>query len=106
LAAAVTLARAGRSVLVLEAEETAGGGMRSAELTLPGFVHDVCSAIHRFGVASPFFGALPLADPGWHGFTRRPPSRILSTRARRRCSNGQSRRRDSLSATTPMPTVG
>jgi choline dehydrogenase-like flavoprotein len=62
LAAAVTLARAGRSVLVLEAEETAGGGLRSAELTRPGFVHDVCSAIHPFGVASPLFRALPLAD--------------------------------------------
>jgi phytoene dehydrogenase-like protein len=63
LAAAVTLARAGRWVLVLEAEGTAGG-MRSAGLTLPGFVHDVCSAIHPFGVASPFFRALPLADHG------------------------------------------
>ena len=46
LAAAITLASAGRSVLVLEAEETIGGGVRSAELTLPGFVHDICSAVH------------------------------------------------------------
>jgi phytoene dehydrogenase-like protein len=60
LAAAITLAHAGRSVLVVEAEETPGGGTRSAELTLPGFVHDVCSAIHPFGLASPFFRALPL----------------------------------------------
>jgi phytoene dehydrogenase-like protein len=64
LAAAITLARAGRSVLVLEGKETIGGGTRSAELTLPGFVHDVCAAIHPLGVASPFFRGLPLADHG------------------------------------------
>jgi phytoene dehydrogenase-like protein len=61
LASAITLARAGRSVLVLEGKETIGGGTRSAELTLPGFVHDVCSAIHPLGVASPFFRDLPVA---------------------------------------------
>lgn len=60
LAAAITLARAGRSVVVLEAAETIGGGTRSAALTLPGFTHDVCSAIHPLGVASPFFRSLPL----------------------------------------------
>jgi phytoene dehydrogenase-like protein len=60
LAAAITLARAGRSVLVLEAKETVGGGTRSAELTLPGFVHDVCSAVHPLAVGSPFFKSLPL----------------------------------------------
>src|SRR5512136_88886 len=60
LAAAITLARAGRSVLVLEAKETIGGGARSAELTLPGFVHDVCSAVHPLAVGSPFFKTLPL----------------------------------------------
>jgi phytoene dehydrogenase-like protein len=64
LAAAITLARAGRSVLVREAQETVGGGCRSAELTLPGFVHDVCSAIHPLAAASPFFRSLPLADHG------------------------------------------
>lgn len=64
LAAAITLARAGRSVRVLEAEETAGGGTRSMELTLPGVVHDLCSAIHPMGVCSPFFRSLPLADYG------------------------------------------
>ena len=64
LAAAVTLARAGRSVLVLEAMETIGGGTRTAELTLPGFKHDVCSAIHPLGVASPFFRSLPLDKYG------------------------------------------
>src|SRR5437870_4803842 len=60
LAAAITLAKAGRSVLVLEANATIGGGTRSAELTLPGFVHDVCSAVHPLGAASPFFRSLPL----------------------------------------------
>jgi len=64
LAAAITLARAGRSVLVLEARETIGGGARTAELTLPGFRHDVCSAIHPLGVASPFFRTLQLSDFG------------------------------------------
>ena len=64
LAAAITLAQAGCSVLVLEAKETAGGGMRSTELTLPGFIHDVCSAIHPLGVGSPFFRSLPLAEYG------------------------------------------
>src|SRR5438270_4683420 len=60
LAAAITLARAGLSVLVLEANSTIGGGARSAELTLPGFVHDLCSAIHPLAVGSPFFKTLPL----------------------------------------------
>jgi phytoene dehydrogenase-like protein len=64
LAAAITLARAGRSVLVIEAKETVGGGSRSAELTLPGYVHDVCSAIHPLGLESPFFRALPLEEHG------------------------------------------
>jgi phytoene dehydrogenase-like protein len=64
LAAALVLARAGRSVTVLEAQETIGGGARSAELTLPGFVHDVCSAVHPLAVASPFFRTLPLAEHG------------------------------------------
>ncbi len=60
LAAAITLARAGLSVAVYEAGATVGGGLRSAELTLPGFTHDVCSAIHPLGVGSPFFRDLPL----------------------------------------------
>ena len=60
LAAAITLAQAGRSVVVYEAAETVGGGSRTQELTLPGFRHDVCSAIHPLGVASPFFRTLPL----------------------------------------------
>ena len=64
LAAAIEIARAGRSVLVLEAQETLGGGTRSAELTLPGFLHDLCSAIHPLAACSPFFQSLPLEDHG------------------------------------------
>jgi len=64
LAAAITLARAGRSVVVFEAKDSVGGGARSMELTLPGFVHDVCSAIHPLGPGSPFFRTLPLAQYG------------------------------------------
>lgn len=64
LAAAIVLAQAGRQVVVFEAQPTIGGGARSAELTLPGFVHDVCSAVHPFAVASPFFRTLPLAAYG------------------------------------------
>ncbi len=60
LAAAITLARAGVEVEVHEAAETVGGGLRSAELTLPGFVHDVCSSIHPLGQASPFLRRLEL----------------------------------------------
>ena len=64
LAAAVTLARAKLSVLLLEASETLGGGTRSLALTLPGFVHDVCSAVHPLAVGSPFFRDLPLQEHG------------------------------------------
>jgi phytoene dehydrogenase-like protein len=64
LAAALTLARAGQSVLVLEAAATVGGGARTAELTLPGFRHDVCSAIHPLGIGSPFFRTVPLSEHG------------------------------------------
>ncbi|GAB3782879.1 NAD(P)/FAD-dependent oxidoreductase [Spirosoma horti] len=64
LSAAITLQRAGLSVVVLEAKDTIGGGLRSAELTQPGFVHDICSAIHPLAVGSPFFRALPLAEHG------------------------------------------
>ena len=81
LTAAITLARAGRSVLVLEAKDEIGGGCRTAELTLPGFRHDVCAAIHPMGVLSPAFRemklerfgldwiqpSVPLAHPLEHG---------------------------------------
>ncbi|HEV2615110.1 MAG TPA: NAD(P)/FAD-dependent oxidoreductase [Candidatus Acidoferrales bacterium] len=60
LAAAIRLAQAGKSVAVYEAEPAVGGGARSAELTLPGFVHDICSAVHPMAVSSPFFRTLPL----------------------------------------------
>jgi len=64
LAAAIEIARAGRSVCLYEGHSTVGGGTRSAELTLPGFIHDVCSAIHPLGAASPFFSQLPLQQYG------------------------------------------
>ena len=64
LAAAITLAQSGWHVEVLEARETIGGGARSAELTLPGFLHDVCSAIYPLAAGSPFLTTLPLARHG------------------------------------------
>lgn len=64
LVAACVLAAAGRSVLVLEAADEPGGGTRSAELTLPGFVHDVCAAVHPTGALSPAFRALRLEEHG------------------------------------------
>jgi len=54
-AAAITMQRAGLSVLLIEGKDTLGGGVRSAELTLPGFIHDVCSAVHPLGADSPVF---------------------------------------------------
>ncbi len=64
LVAACTLAGEGLKVLVLEAEDTAGGGSRSAELTLPGFVHDPCSTVHALGLASKAMRGLPLEEHG------------------------------------------
>jgi phytoene dehydrogenase-like protein len=64
LAAAITLARKFRSVLLVEAKETVGGGTRSAELTLPGFIHDVCSAVQPLALSSPFFRQLELHRHG------------------------------------------
>ncbi len=66
LAAAIRLAQEKLSVLVLEANPTIGGGARSAGLTLPGFVHDLGSAIHPLGLGSPFFRHLPLEKYGLH----------------------------------------
>ena len=64
LAAAIVLAQKGHSVLVLEAHERIGGGTRTQEFTLPGFRHDICSAIHPMAAASPFFRSLPLEQLG------------------------------------------
>ena len=74
LAAAVELARGGAEVLVLESAPTIGGGTRTAELTLPGFLHDVCSAAHPLGILSPYLRTLPLAE---HGLTWiQPPASV------------------------------
>ncbi len=64
LAAAITLQQRGLQVLLLEAKDTIGGGMRTAELTLPGFYHDICSAVHPMAGASPFLRSLPLQEFG------------------------------------------
>ena len=64
LAAAIELARSGKSVRIYEANQTVGGGARSAELTLPGFTHDICSAVHPLAHGSPFFSTLPLDQYG------------------------------------------
>ncbi|HSQ11566.1 MAG TPA: NAD(P)/FAD-dependent oxidoreductase [Candidatus Deferrimicrobium sp.] len=64
LAAAITLAQAGRSVVIYEAEAIPGGGASSRELTLPGYVHDVCSTVYPLAIGSPFFRTLPLEQHG------------------------------------------
>jgi len=64
LSAAIVLAQAGQKVVVFEAESLIGGGARSAELTLPGFTHDICSAVHPTALGSPFFRTLPLERYG------------------------------------------
>ena len=64
LSAAITMAQHGKSVVVYEAQENIGGGTRSAEMTLPGFVHDVCSSVYPLAIGSPFFRSLPLAQAG------------------------------------------
>ncbi len=64
LTAAITVAQAGRSVLVVEAADTIGGGLRSEELTAPGFVHDICSAVHPLATTSPFMRTLPWNEHG------------------------------------------
>lgn len=66
LAAAIEIARAGHAVSLHEAAPTVGGGSRSAEITLPGFIHDVCSSIHAFGRTSPFFAGVNLEARGLH----------------------------------------
>jgi phytoene dehydrogenase-like protein len=64
LAAAIVLQQAGHAVLIIEAKDSIGGGMRTQELTLPGFRHDLCSAVHPMAVSSPFFSQLPLGEYG------------------------------------------
>src|SRR5829696_7805929 len=64
LAAAIALAREGRRVRLIEARDTVGGGCRTAELTEPRVLHDVCSAIHPLARSSPFFTQLPLRRHG------------------------------------------
>jgi len=64
LAAAILLQQNGLSVLLIEGKDKIGGGLRTEELTLPGFLHDVCSAIHPMAAASPFFETLPLGEYG------------------------------------------
>src|SRR5215475_12761142 len=74
LAAAVHLAQAGASVHVLEAAGEIGGGTRSGELTLPGFVHDRCSAVHPMAILSPWLRRLPLAEHGLRW--QQPPASV------------------------------
>jgi phytoene dehydrogenase-like protein len=74
LAAGILLARVGLRVLIREGAETPGGGARTEPLTLPGFAHDVCSAVHPLGLGSPFFRRLPLAKYGLEWI--RPPSAV------------------------------
>ena len=64
LTAAIVLAKAGLQTTVFEAQPTIGGGARSAELTLPGFVHDICSAVHPLAVGSAAFSSFPLEEHG------------------------------------------
>jgi phytoene dehydrogenase-like protein len=64
LAAAVALAQEGAQVLVLEAKARPGGGLRTEEVTLPGFRHDLCSGVHPMGILSPYFRTLPLEEHG------------------------------------------
>lgn len=72
LSAAILLAKAGLSTIIYEMGSSPGGGMRSAELTVPGFVHDICSAIHPLAISSPFFKQLPLDEFGLEWIN--PPS--------------------------------
>ena len=64
LAAGIAIQQGGLSVLILEAKSMAGGGLRTEEITIPGFRHDLCSAVHPLAASSPFFNTLPLSDFG------------------------------------------
>ena len=102
LAAAVTLARAGRSVLVVEASDRPGGGACSAELTLPGVIHDVCSAVHPLAAASPSSARFRSQSTDSSGPIPRSTSPTRSTTARLRCSRARSPIRRHRSAATGM----
>ena len=86
--------------------ETLGGGMRTAELTLPGFKHDVCSAIHPLAVGSPFLRRSRSRSTASSGSSRRPRWPIRSTTARLRCSSARPRRPARRSARMPDATRG
>jgi len=105
LAAAITLAVTGRAVRVYEAAATPGGGCRTAELTLPGFRHDVCSAVHPLALASPFLRRLDLPAHGVRLLQPTVALRIRSTvAAPPRCSGRWSRPRpDSTATARPTP---
>ena len=106
LSAAIALAREGRSVRVLEAAATVGGGSRSAELTLPGFLHDVCSAVHPLGRASPFWATLPLERHGLRWIEPPVQSLTRSTTTSQASCTETSRRRPRGSGRTPWRTAG
>jgi phytoene dehydrogenase-like protein len=77
MAGAIVLARAGLRVLLREGQDEPGGGARTEPLTLPGFIHDVCSAVHPLGISSPFFAQLPLAQHGLDWI--QPPAPVAHT---------------------------
>ena len=83
LAAAVALAQNGAAVLVVEAADEIGGGTRTGELTLPGFRHDLCSAVHPMGILSPYLRSLPLAEHGLEWI--RPPASVAHPLDRLAC---------------------
>jgi phytoene dehydrogenase-like protein len=88
LAAAIVMAQAGKSVALFEANETIGGGARSAEITLPGFVPDLCSAVYPLAIGSPFFRSLPLARHGLEWIGRRRESTRCGPTAMCRTARG------------------
>ena len=107
LAAAIVIAQTSRKVVVLEAGPTVGGGARSAELTLPGFVHDICSPVHTFGILTAACRALPLAAHGLEWIE--PPAmlahpfddggcRLIYRSVNRRDGEGSDRNRGGLSS--------
>ena len=107
LAAAIELARNGRSVHVIERASEIGGGTRTAELTLPGFRHDVCSAVHPLAVGSPFLASLPLAQLGLE--LLEPPiaggPSARRRQRRRRCDRSLERDRRRARRATAAPTA-